>query len=531
MAMMELQGLVEDIKTQARGMWRFRWMAICVAWTAALLGWVFVLQMPDIYKSSARVFVDTNSLLPELTEGLTARENLLDEVDLVSKDLLSRPNLEAVARETDLDLRATTVREKEELISELQRQIRVEGGRDRIFRISYEDPSRQKANAVVNSLLNNFVESSIGAQGEDADMTERALRLEIEDHEERLVAAESELADFKKRNLGYMPEDGMDYYTRLRSVQAEADRADEKVRLVTQRRDEIIKQLEGEEPVFGLVPSASAPSSTGCSKSGAMKELQGQLDELRVNFTDKHPRIVMLQETIASIEAECLAERAATGGFVALSSGGTDELNVNPVYKSLRLQLSNAEVELVELREEASGYRRTVAQLRRDVDKISEVEAEGKRLNRDYEVIESRHQELLRRWEALQSKKRLDQVTDQVQFDVLEPPFAPLEPVAPNRPLLVIGVLILALGLGGVTAFALNQLRPVYFTRRELRDTGLPVLGSVSFIPAPADIASMRRGRFAWITLSGGLVVATVAVVVLESVISTALLAIMGQGV
>ncbi len=530
MAMMDLQDIVEDIKCHARGMWRFRWLAICIAWGAALAGWLFVLQMPNVYKSSARVFVDTNSLLPELTEGLTARENLMDEVELVSKDLLSRPNLEAVARETDLDLRATTILEKEELISELQQQIRVEGGLDRIFRISFEDPSRQKANEVVNSLLRNFVESSIGAQGDDADMTENALRLEIEDHERRLEAAESDLAEFKKRNLGYMPEDGTDYYTRLRSAQAAVERATEKVRLVTQRRDEIVKQLEGEEPIFGLVPSANAPSSAGCSKSGAITDLQGQLDALRVNFTDKHPRIVMLQETIASLEKECLAERAATGGFVALKSD-TDGLNVNPVYKSLKLQLSNADVELAELKEEAAGYRRTVSQLRRDVDKISEVEAEGKRLNRDYEVIATRHQELLRRWESLQSKRRLDQVTDQVQFDVLEPPFAPLEPVAPNRPLLIFIVLILALGLGGAVAFALNQLRPVYFTRRELRAIGLPVLGSISYIPAPAELATMRRSRLSWMTTSGGLVATAITVVILEDVISTVLLGITGQGV
>lgn len=528
MAVFDLEDLVEDIKCHARGMWRFRWPALCVAWGAALLGWIFVLQMPNIYESSARVFVDTNSMLPELTQGLTASESLMDEVDLVSKDLLSRPNLEAVARETDLDLRATTIREREELISELQEKIRVEGGADNIFRISFEDPSRQKANMVVNSLLNSFVESSIGAQGDDADMTGRALRMEIDDHEERLIAAESDLAEFQKRNLGYMPEDGMDYYAQLRSAQAEVERASEKVRLVTQRRDEIVRQLEGEEPIFGLVPSAGAPSSAGCSKSSAVTNLQSQLDALRVNFTDKHPRIVMLQETIASLEKECLAERAATGGFVALTSD-TDKLNVNPVYNSLKLQLSNVDVELAELKEEAAGYRRTVARLRSDVDKIAEVEAEGKRLNRDYEIIEARHQELLRRWESLQSKKRLDNVMDQVQFNVLEPPFAPLKPVAPNRPLLVIVVLILALGLGGGVAFGFNQLRPVYFTRRELKDTGLPVLGSVSLIPAPSELAAMRRGKLFWVSMCGGLVAAAIAVVIMEDVISAVLLGITGQ--
>ena len=93
--------------------------------------------MPNIYQATAKVSVDTNRLLPALTRGLTAGESLLDEVDLVSKALLTRPNLEAVARETDLDLRAETPQQFELLISALQRNVGVIGGRDNIFTITF----------------------------------------------------------------------------------------------------------------------------------------------------------------------------------------------------------------------------------------------------------------------------------------------------------------------------------------------------------------------------------------------------------
>jgi len=106
------------------------------------------------------------------------------------------------------------------------------------------------------------------------------------------------------------------------------------------------------------------------------------------------------------------------------------------------LQLSNAEVELAALQEQYRTSQRQVAQLRSDVDKISQVEIDLKQLNRDYGVVESRHQELLRRWETLKSKQRLDPVTDKVQFNILEPPFAPARPVAPNRPIMLITALI-----------------------------------------------------------------------------------------
>ena len=227
---MNLQELITEILNHLRGMWRYRWQLVIVAWTVAIVGWYFVYNMPDVYEASAKVSVDTNSLLPGLTKGLTASENLVDEVDLVSKALLTRPNLAEVARQTDLDLRAETPQQMEGLITSLQRRVSISGGRDKIFTIAFEDPNREKATDVVAALLNTFMESSLGAQGDDAEMTERAIKLEIDDHEKRLLQAESDLADFKKRNLGYMPDDGADYYTRLQTALANVAETERQMR-------------------------------------------------------------------------------------------------------------------------------------------------------------------------------------------------------------------------------------------------------------------------------------------------------------
>ena len=435
--------------------------------------------------------------------------------------MLTRPNLAEVARQTDLDLRAETPQQMEALITGLQRLVSIKGGRDRIFTISYQDKDRKKAAEVVAALLNTFVESSLGAQGDDADMTGRAIKSEIDDHEKRLLQAESDLADFKKRNLGYMPDDGADYYTRLQTALANVAETERQMRQLRQRRDEVARQLEGEEPVFGLMPSTPAQAAAGCSKAANVAQLQAQLSDMQVDFTDKHPRIVMLRETIAALEAECEQERAAMGGAVAVVNPETNSLDVNPVYQNLRLQLSNANVELAALSEEYNSRKRQVSQLRADVDKIATVETDLKKLNRDYGVVESRHQELLRRWETLQSKKRLDPVTDTVQFNILEPPFAAATPVAPNRPLLLIAVLVLALGAGGAVAFGLNELKPVFYSRRTLeRVAGLPVLGSVSMIMSPGEISARRRQTVAWAGANLALLAMGVVAIALEGPIS-----------
>jgi len=493
-------------------MWRYRWWAAGITWLVAVVGWVYVFSIPNVYEASARVYVDTNSLLKPLMQGLTAQQNTMNEVQLVSTAVLSRPNLESVAHETGLDLRAATPQAFEELVTRLQSSIRVMGGRDNIFTIRYQDTSRGMARDVVAAVLDTFVSDAIGAQGNDAEITERALAGEIREHEQRLIAAEATLADFKKTNIGYMPGETGDYYTRLQTALGAVSRTEERIRQLQQRNDELTRQIDGEEPVFGIMPTSNV---TSCSQGAQIQALRGSLASLLVEFTEKHPRVVTLEETIATLEQRCSAEVAAiaAAGGPRIASP-SDSLEMNPVYQNLRIQRSNAELELAEARGQLRADEAAVAALRRDVDKIGQVETQLKQLNRDYGVIQSRHQELLRRWEDLQAKKRLDPVTDNVQFRRIEPPFALADPVGPNRQLLLGAVLTFALGAGALVPFGLNLLYPACFTRRSVRRvTGLPVLGTVSMLSTPGELARRRIAAVSWGAAYVLLIVVTVVAI------------------
>ena len=73
---MNLQQIIDEIFDHMRGMWRFRWVVLAISWVVALVAWYVVYTMPNIYEAAAKVSVDTNKLLPALTKGLTAGENL-----------------------------------------------------------------------------------------------------------------------------------------------------------------------------------------------------------------------------------------------------------------------------------------------------------------------------------------------------------------------------------------------------------------------------------------------------------------------
>jgi hypothetical protein len=99
----------------------------------------------------------------------------------------------------------------------------------------------------------------------------------------------------------------------------------------------------------------------------------------------------------------------------------------------------------------------------------------------------------------LQTKIRLDPVDAGVRFETIDPPFAPDTPVGPNRPLLLGGVLVAALGAGAVLAFLLNQMSPVFFTRHNLkRVLEYPVIGSISMLLPPHVVARRRIEAATW---------------------------------
>jgi protein tyrosine kinase modulator len=493
-----------QIVEQLSGMWRFRWRALIVAWLLALAGWAWVYALPNVYSASARVHVDTESALRPLLRGLAVETNIQDQLNFMTRALLSRPQLEKVARETDLDLRAHTPRDMEAIVDELRRKIQISGdGRSSIYTISYDDADRKLAQGIVQTLLDTFVETSLGDKRSDSSSAQRFLEDQIHDYEQRLSQAEERLAAFKKTHVGMMPGDGGDYYERLQKESQQLDSLRSDMRLAQERRDQLRGQIDGEEAVFGVVQ----PSTSGVATSvdAKISEFEAQLADLRLRYTDKHPDILALESTIARLKKQREQELASMTGARAANAG----LELNPVYQDMRMALTEAELELTTLRGKLADQVRRVADLKRAVDTVPEVEADLKRLNRDYDVTKAQYEELLGRLESARLSEQAEQSSDDIKFKIIDPPVASLLPVAPNRPLFLTIVLVVALGVGGALAFLQNQLAPVFTSRRRLAElTRVPVLGTVTFVQTGRQRASARIGAVVFSGALFGLVVA-----------------------
>ncbi|MGQ0384054.1 MAG: XrtA system polysaccharide chain length determinant [Gammaproteobacteria bacterium] len=525
---MAAQELFHQVLDEVRGAWRFRWRGLSVAWAVCLAGWLLVLRLPDTYEANARVFVDTRSILRPLLEGLAVNPDVASGLDLVRAALLSRPNIEKVARETDLDLRAKTPAEMDTLVRSIQERIRIEAVDARattrpgegLYRIGFEDNDRLKSIEVVETLLNAFVEDALGEKRTGQETAERFLEEQIADHERRLTEAEGRLAEFKKTNVGLMPDTRGDYFARLQEAILAAESLRTSLSVAESRRAEVERQLAGEEPfLFGFDAGPETTTATGAAGdlTYRIQQLEKSLDELLLRYTEKHPEVISTRATLEELrrrqEEELERIKSSGRGTGSLSSS----LKSNPVYQNLEIELNRTQVRVAELRQELGQAQARVGDLRRRVDTVPEVEAELARLNRDYEVTRQRYIELVQRREKAAISQEADR-TGTVKFQVIDPPSGDFKPIAPNRPMLLTVVLLLGLAIGGGYTWLMNQIKPVFHGVRRLAEvTGVQVLAAVSRTFEDRHRHERRRELLKFSAATLGLVAAFIIVFLVQA--------------
>ena len=522
-----MQDILDQVFGYIRGILHYRWYALAVAWLVCIVGWVSVYRLPDQYEASARVYVDTQSVLRPLLKGLVVNVNDPDsQVALMTRTLLSRPNLEKVARMADLDLQAKNSVAMESILNSLQKQIRLSGtGRQNLYSIGFTDEDPNLAKKVVQSLLTIFVENTLGGTRQDSTTAQRFLDRQIADYEARLVAAEKRLTEFKRVNVGLMPSDGKTYYQRMQLASLDLEAARLELEQAQNRRDSLQRQMGGEEPSFGFDPNPVVPDritpSLALPIQSRIQSMEQQLDSLLLKYTEKHPDVIAAREILADLEKQRdqqLDQIAARQARVPSAFRTPEGLDTNPVYQQMKIALSNEEANIAALQARVDEYQNRFDQLQEKVNTIPDIEAQLVALNRDYDVTRQNYEELLARREAAHISQQAEQSADDIRFKVIEPPRVPSDPAGPNRPLLMSGVMAAGVGVGIALAFVIAQIRPTFDSRRSLTNlTNLPVLGSVGVVLSRVDIRRRRLGMLIFFALSSCLLLIYAVMVVLEA--------------
>lgn len=501
---MGLNLLLEEARAALWTVWNRRWLALCVAWVICLLGWLVVALIPNSYASTSRLFVQLDDALAEQI-GIGARGREKD-IERIRQTLTSAVNLEKVVRSTRIGDEITTPVQMERAVERLAKDIKVVSEEDNLFvitassgRSDFSDAENaQLAQDITQRMIDLFKEENVG--GNRGEMRET-----LDFLDQQLASRERDLEGAEARRLAFEVE-----HPEL--IGGPATIAAQLSATRTELRSVEADLAAGRSALASLQGQLSGTPRTLVTRDGggpraALAQARANLTAMGARgLTDSHPDVVAAKKQIAS-----LRELAQAVG----DAGGTP----NPAYSSLQSMRIEREANVQSLQSRAAALSSEIASITASQALEPGATAEAQRISRDYDVLRQQYDKLLQDREELRLRGQVENERNAVKFEVVDPPTTPRVPAAPNRPLLLVGVLFVGVCAGAVTAFAKGQMNSTFATASKLERTfELPVIGSISHTLTDAACILRRAQMKRFALATGGLAMMLVVLLGVEFV-------------
>ena len=462
---------------------------------------------PPTYRSSATVLIEEQVIPVDLIRSAVT-SSAAQRIETISQRLMTRQNLLQIIEHYDLYAEARKEKSIEKIIRGMRKRINIDitnidvadptsGKRGETaigFIVSFRDRNPVTAQLVTNKLVSLFLDSNTTARKQRSAKAWKFLNTEAEKLKQEIAQLENQLAIFKERNAGRLPE--------LRELNLRlSERTDQRLfemesqlRTLEQRKFQLQGQLAQTNPLSPTFSSSGQRVLDPISKSRA---LRAEYLSASARYGENHPDLVRLRREIqaldglsggASISTErarelvrLRTERAAisdrytadhpdvirldreitaleTASKQAAATARSNHLKTlepdNPAYITLHAQLMAVISEIESIQESRE-------QLKTKISDYEQRMIESPGVERAYIALNREHEELTRKYSEINAKQMELQVSNALeiehgeQFSVIEPALVPEEPVKPNRSLiLVLGALLSLMGGFISAAFA-----------------------------------------------------------------------------
>jgi len=461
--------LFEELRSALHSVWHRRWLALAVAWGVCILGWLVVAMIPNSYESKARIYVDLKDVL---SEQIGIAGDGKQEIQRVHQTLASSINLEKVIRSTRLGDDVIERSQMDAAIEELGKRVVIRSEQDNLFELSAtigesdlsDAENAALAHDVVQKLIDIFREENIAGNRSEVAGTIVFLDQQLDERKRELEAAEERRLAFEAQypeligGSSTLATKIQQARTELRGIEADLAAAQSALAAIN-------GQLAG-------TPRTIVTAGDAGGSRGALMQAQSQLAQLRGRgLTDEHPDIAATKKQI-----ELLRRQVAEDGPDSVTG------QPNPAYTSLISIRAERQANVEAMQSRRAALQSDIAALMGSQATEPEVAAEANRISRDYDVLKDKYDDLLKDREEIRLRGQVENERSSFKFDLIDPPVVPRKPAAPNRPLLLLGVLFLGLMAGAGAAFMIGHMRSTFSTAAKLERTlGLPVIGTISF--------------------------------------------------
>lgn len=477
-----VEAFADNVRWVVRIAAKRRWLVIGVASVLGLVSGVVIASLHNRYEASARVYVDTETVLKPLMAGLTFQPDIDQQVRMLARTLISRPNVESLVALPELKFDVSSGGKREEAIAMLMDQIKVVPTMSgNLYEVSYKGTDPDTARRIVEATVNMFMHAGVGAKKRDSQGAGRFIEDQIHHYEAKLVEAEDRLKDFKARNFGVTGVSNQDYFARVSTLTDEVTKLRVDLSAAEKARDAYRRELASENPQLPMELPARNGALGAAQEEDTLGAQHKRLDELLTQYTEAHPEVIRLRRLIAGKEAELKGAKGDAGR----ASGNLTRAATSPVYQQLRISLADTEAKVAALRSQLAAQEGRLERVRAVAGRVPQVEAELAQLNRDYDVIRKNYDQMVARREAASLGVKLDESAQLAEFRVIEPARASRKPAFPSRLHLAVLALIACLGSGLAVAVLADLIWPTFDDAASLRRfSKRPVLGTVPVLKA-----------------------------------------------
>jgi polysaccharide chain length determinant protein (PEP-CTERM system associated) len=501
-----------DVKRYLGILQKRKYLALSVAIAVvSLLTWGSFIW-PKSYEASSTVFVEKSSVINPLLQGAGVSSNIEDRLKNLRERMTSRNIIERVAKKLDLDATAKSDR-YEAFIADVQKNldVKVKGGRNRetdLFTISYTGRDPKRVSDVVNTLIHEYIEESLGYSRDDTYGAYTFIDSQLQEYKKQLEDSDRAIREFREKNPQLVPQNEATVMTRIEGFETAKIESEIRLKELVRKRDNIKKQLSGEKEL-----TVSSVTREG-TPAGRLNSLNNQLLLLMTKYTEDYPEVVKVKSEIEELKKQMTQATSA-----ARETGGAETATLNPIYQQLREEQARTNTEIDSLRARQTELLRQQDVASSALRRMPREQEEWSKLQRDRTALQSIYNDLLQKLERARVSKNLELADKGAAFRIVDPALVPRMPATPNRvQLILLGVLFgIVSGIGA--AVGLDYLAPSFKDEDSLAaELKLPVLASIPQIVTEEDVlagAQLDRKAF----MAAGVYLLIIGVVLVEEVL------------
>ena len=478
---------------------KHRWLLIIPFCIAMVAGIFLAITLPKIYEAKTLILVMPQRVPSNYVQSIVTTD-LDSRISTISEQILSRSNLEKIIEKYGLfsDPKYSGMF-LEEMVAALRKRIEVKVNRGRrgsdAFSISFKGSDPKKIMEVTNRLAGSFIDENLKVREAQAVGTSDFLADELNTKRQRLVGVEQKLREYRRQNIGELPEQ-LDANLRiLERLQTQLSEREKTLREEKSRLTMIESQIEGNRKILAENRVTGTVSDEGDEVS--LELLKAQLATLKSNYTDRHPDVIKLKAKIADLEAQNKTGVPVSSAEPRANVSGDPTLQLvsNTLTELMRqrVELSN---EIKNIAPEITELKQQMGEYQKRVEGTPKREQELMALKRDYENTQESYNSLLNRKLEAEIAVNMEKKQQGEQFRILDHAVLPRKPVSPDMRKLFLFSVAAGLGLGGGLIFLLDFLNPSLKQPKDYEsELGLAVLATIPKLLSPKDKILRRLNR------------------------------------